>query len=947
MTKFLTKVAQQILDEKYYGPQSVVILPNKRSEVFLKEEIKKLTNGNLWLPEFFAIDEFITRISGFDKADNFSVSFDLYGIHQNIAKENAKTIDEFLTWAPVMLSDFNDIDNSMADAKEIFTQLSAVKAMQLWNPDGRPLTELQENYLHFFNSMFEYYSEITQKLKSSATGYQGLINRYAAENMDSLSVDLQWNNFFIVGLNALNQSELQVLRFINENYRASFLWDVDGYYFPTELSNNKTHEAGKHILNAIRMLKLPYPANVDSNFKKSKSTINILGIPKNVGQVKYIGQEIQNKFGKTDFSSAENDNLLSETAIVLSNENLLIPLLNSIPELTPKDKKYYNVTLGYPLVNSQIEHFFSSWIDLIITKNQNNGKLPTAQLMAMLNNPIFCELSSEKDNNATIKHIINNNISYVNLEDADAILKNSETISLVKKLLIDNKNIDVSAVLINFKNELVNLNSASYKVVGIAKEQIKQLIKIVSQLIKLSDEYAKIINYFAIKKIGLQMLSLSSINLVGKPLSGIQIMGLLETRNLDFKDVYILSANEGVLPKTTMMDSFIPMDIRREKKLPLQSDKADIYSYHFFRLLQRAENINIIYNSDADKLGGGEKSRFILQIENELKKYSPDILINNTIITTDIAKNSGEKHHNRSIVIKKNKDILKRITEIGEKGYSPSLLGNYIQCKLKFYFSNVLRIVTTTTTEQTVEANTFGTIVHAVLEEIYKPFINNQIDVEELKKHLKNTRSLLLTQFNIHYANGVLNSGKNLLVFEVAQKYIISFLKWDIKQQQQHQFSLQSTESKLVTPIEINGEQIVFKGIIDRIDFIDDAGRVRIIDYKTGKVLPRDLVVKEVEQLTTDPKFSKAFQVIYYAWLYNKLNQTADIESGIVSLRSISSGFMPVVLKEFDNISDYFDGFEQALKSIVQEILDEDNLLTQTDDEKRCVYCDYKSICNI
>ncbi len=271
----------------------------------------------------------------------------------------------------MIINDFNDIDNSMADAKTVYSQLSAIKAIEQWNTDGRPLTEMQQNYIRFYNSMYGFYDGLVNRLKLMGSGYQGLINRYLAENVNQKTQDLQWNKYLIIGINALSESEIRVFEHINQNFDAEFLWDIDDYYF--NLNDKKTiHEAGKHIRKIIEKLKLNPHDQVESNLNNSSKKIRVFGVPKNIGQVKFMGQELSNQ------SEIAGRN----TAIVLGNEGLLIPLLNSLPNNHGNNK--YNLTLGYPLANSQADYFFSSWIDLIDSTDNQNNKIDTNKLIKFI-----------------------------------------------------------------------------------------------------------------------------------------------------------------------------------------------------------------------------------------------------------------------------------------------------------------------------------------------------------------------------------------------------------------------------------------------------------------------------------------------------------------------------------------------------------------------------------
>ena len=943
MKKFLSTAAEKIISNGCIGSQSIVILPNHRSEVFLKEEIKKIANKSIWLPEFYTIDEFVQKASGLSKIDNISVFFELFKVQKKLAGSNAKTIDEFLTWAPVMLSDFNDIDNAMADAEDVFKQLSAIKAMQQWNPDGSPLTQLQKNYIHFFQSLLEYYNELRSNLTSSNTGYQGLISRHLAENISTLLEKRLWKNFTIVGINALPETEIRIFDFINRNFKTDFIWDVDNYYLSAKNEQKNQQEAGKHIKKVINRLKLNFPNNIEDNLSTSAKKIKIVGVPKNIGQAKFIGQEILTS------NINKNHPALLNTAIILADESLLMPLLNSLPDknMVNEAPLKYNITLGYPMSSSSIEHFFSIWIDLIISRSQNKGRIYSANLISLLSNPLVKQILENNVSELLVKHLINDNISTITLKELEDWLPitNKKTFLILSKILPNNKENSIDKTLAGLRDVFYSAISNNSKLNKLYKEQVKQLIKIISKLLWLNTQNENIINYHALKKIGHQLINLSNINLVGEPLEGIQIMGMLETRNLNFENIYILSANEGIIPKADNINSFIPMDIRSEYNLPLPSEKSEIYAYHFYRLLQQAKNISLIYNSDADKLGGGEKSRFILQIENELAKINPQIKITNTNIVTSILKEDEQKTRNR-ILITKDKEIQKKLIGIMETGFSPSSLSNYIACPLKFYFSNLLRLTTNNELEQTVEANTFGTVVHSVLEKTYEQFLGKEIDPEAIKNQLSTIKQLLSNEFNKYYKKGTLNSGRDLLISEVANSYIINFLKWDIKNITQQPIILQSTESKIITSINHIGTRVNFKGTIDRVDKIVTDKTIRIIDYKTGRVQPGDLKVKDTENLTTDPKYAKAFQVIFYAWLYSQQQPNEKLETGIISLRNLSNGFIPLIINGVPNINDFFTEFTASILKLVDEILNNKEPFRQTNDTTQCEWCDFKSICN-
>ncbi len=944
MKKFITKIAETVINTDLNGLHSVVVLPNRRSIIFIKDELKKINRSNIWLPEFIPFDELMYKLSGITKADNISLSFTLYDVYSKIEGNNSSSVEEFLNWASIIISDFNDIDGSLAGASEIYHELSAIKAIQEWNPDGKPLTGLQKNYISFFNSMYNYYVKFNKTLKEKNIGYYGMVCRYLAENNKIIRENNKWTNFLFAGLNALSEAELQTIAYIKSNYNTDFIWDIDEYYYSVDSKPVIQKEAGKNIKNIIDRLKISNPFEIERNLTESKKNVRIIGVPRNVGQAKFIGQELEHS--KNNISGNEGS-----TAIVLANEGLLIQLLCSLPELSDEsNSSAYNLTLGYPLKNSQVEDLFNSWIDIIISLRDNKNVIATRDLLHFLNINILKKLIDVKgsDIENITQHIIKNNLLEISLSDIIDLIPKREvqSSSFISKLFLTSGLSDDIKVLAGLKEVLLaGIEKTNYSNI-ILREQLQATINIISRLILLTRRNRQDINLNVIKKVGNKLINQSRINLKGEPLTGIQIMGMLETRALDFDNIYILSANEGILPAETKIDSLIPFDIRREFGLPLPSRTSEIYSYHFYRLLQRAQNITMLYNSDTDNFGGGEKSRFILQLENELQKVNPIINLTKQIVNSDISLSQILSRNDIDLEVAKSNEILYKLSAITETGLSASLINTYISCHLKFYLSYLLKINTNTEIKQSVEANTFGTAIHEALEYIYKPFTGKEIDSSQLKKSLGSVREILTDKFKIHYSNKELYSGKNMLIFEVACNYLKNFLKWDIVNTKEYPTILISTESKLTVTLPIDGENINYKGIIDRIDkrIIDD--NFRIIDYKTGKVSKTDLTLKNTEELFSDSKYAKAFQVIYYAWLANKNYPTEKLESGIVSIRNISNGFIPVLLKQHNDISEFFTEFEENIIKITSDILNKETTFTKTQDKNQCTWCDYKSVCN-
>jgi len=942
LKKFLEYVAEDILlhyDDN--NPKLNIILPNKRSEVFLKNYLKEKSSKTIWLPEFYTTDEFIIKQSRLNNLDPILIYFELYKIHKALEGKKSLPIEDFLSWAPIMLSDFNDIDLYIGDAEHIFKHLTEAKAIQQWNLDGKPLTELQSNYISFYQSLFIYYTELRSSLHSNELGYKGMIYRNLCENIESLSKSWEENSFILVGFNALSKSEKEIFGYLTKNFNSRTYWDIDEYYINPGKFGLTQMEAGRFINELINEWNLTDVKWVNNILTTSEKEIEVHGMAKQISQVKFAGQQLIN-WKKTNKIESEG----IDTAIVLSDENLLLPLLHSLPKLKISNNIDipYNITMGYPLINSGLSRFVLQWLNLLIqAEEKRNNKYSTVNLINLINNPIVKLLINDRGTTLpkalTQEFIKINQVFLSNKEILNILseLNKSDLISLFDILLITSLNPDD---FINLLIELMQqiraaISKKEAKLYPILKEQLNEVYLIIKKTQTIIQSSPDIISLKALQKIFLQLFRRSEINLKGEPLTGIQIMGMLETRNLDFKNIILLSANEGNLPKASNLESFIPFDIRHDNKLPLPKEQNDIYAYHFYRLLQRAKNITIIYNTNSDKIGSGEKSRFILQLENELSQ------INKSLKLKDLITNVNIEHipEKLTISISKNNDILKRITKKAESGFSPSALNIYRNCPLKFYFRELINLKEINKIEPDIEFNVFGNAIHEVLHKIYSNFIGKKIDPKILKENLSNVQWLLDEQFNKIYSVGNLKTGKNHLIYEVAKKYLTQFLTYEIQNKTTPLKQIIGLEEKISVNASVRNNDVVLKGYLDRIEKSEDNNQIRIIDYKTGKVVPKDLELKDWYKIS-DKQSDKLFQLLFYAYLYKKKYKLADDpQTGIYSLRMLSHGLIKPKLPDTDQFEDYLNG-------LISEIFDPSIDFQQTDDDKICSYCDFKDICN-
>jgi len=939
--KFLERVANKLRSlTQEELVKTAVILPNKRSSIFLKRYFNKGRVNPVWLPDFLSIDEFMEGLGGMSKADPLSLYFDLFEIHKKHEGSNSKSSESFLSWAPMIIRDFNDIDLYLSNASDVLKHVSEARAIKEWNLDGQELTSLQKSYIKFYQSLYAYYKNLKSTMLNNSSAYSGFIYRHSADNIESLSKKLKWGNFVFVGFNALSPSEEKVFAYIKNNFKTSIFFDADEYYIKKH-PRLPLQEAGINLNKLIRKWGLNDFNWLTKRLVDESKEINIYDVQGQVGQVKLAGNLLLEKLKSKSIKALE------ETAIVLADENLLLPLLSSLPVKTDdKNKLSYNITLGYPINYSPLRGFVFDWFEILVNRQNNtNGQFRTQSISNLVSNNILLTGITSEDNKQLkllIAKLVENNIAYVGFDELSELYKPfNETLTHLLDLLFS----EISGVNI-LLNKLINLllylgqpKNISYNAkTSMLKEQLALFLKFCKRLSITLENNKEDLDLKTFSILFFQLLSSYEINLKGEPLSGIQIMGMLETRALDFKNLIILSANEGILPKPGIPDSFIPFDIRNAFDLPLPKDKNTVLSYHFFRLLQYAENIDIVYDSSNSSMGVGEASRFLKQIELELCGLNKNITLKKTSLA--FASNNNVK----PITIEKNQEILKIITQKAKTGFSPSALNTYISCKLKFYFQYVLKLNKEKEIEASVESNTFGSIVHDTLEEIYKPFEGKLIDTKVLSESLGRLDPILSKYFLKHYKTTNVKHGKNLLIWEVSKKYVENFVNFEIAELKNKQRKIINLEQKINLEINTGANEALLKGIIDRTDSDAHDRYIRIIDYKTGKTEAKDLKPKDINLLATDIKYSKAFQVLFYKYLYlNSLKMNSDeMETGIISLRNLSAGFLGFQL-ETDNL---MEEFESLLFSIIDEIFDLGYGFEQTNNTDACSYCDYKNICN-
>jgi len=893
MPTFISETLDDILSSQSSFEDCVFVLPSQRAGVFVKNELKqKLHQG--FLPEIVTIESFTQKIAEIQQGDTIQLLFHFYKVYCEI-EEHPDAFDVFSSWAFVVMQDFNEVDQYLVNTEDIFNYLRDIQRLRKWSVKGEfKETELIKDHFIFMERLGKYYNRLTAHLLEENVGYQGLIYRQAVQKAASFLEKYSTTKFYFIGFNALNRAEESLIQSFLATGRAEMYWDVDRAFFESY------HSAGTFIRKYYTEWRYYEERDIkllSSQFSESKN-IQIIGTTKNVSQLKYAGEILEG------FSNYQN------TALVLGDESLLSVALNSIP----KKVAAINITMGYPLQNIPVSHFIVAVFQLFITQEKlqksTTNEFYHKDVLRFFKNPLMFQLLKEKDAAFILKiqtWISAENRSFISLEVLASYVSyvNKDTANIILAIFQPYQGVE------DFINRILSfIENIRSQVTSLEKEYLFRFYTAFTQLKNLNASYAYFQDIKTLYQFYRRIVASEKLSFQGEPLKGLQVMGMLETRVLDFENVIITSVNEGVLPSNNTQSTFIPFDVKLAFGLPTYKEKDAIFSYHFFRLLQRAKNVYLLYNTENDAFGNGEKSRFLTQLE-----LIRDDLIQKSIAQKVITKKTELQK------IKKNPQVLERLKEFAEKGISPSALIKYLYNPVEFYKERVLGIREADEVEETVAANTLGTIVHDALDELYTPLQGHLLTVEAVKSMQKQTEQLVKKYFVHYFKNGDFKRGKNRMIYEVAKKYIDRFLEVEIELLKAgNQIKLIATEQKLETQLHIDDIDfpIKIRGIVDRIDEYN--GITRIVDYKTGLVTAKQLKVSNLEDLG-EHSYEKAIQVLLYALLHTKntTHNAAQLQAGIYSLRNLKDGFLPINFSQQYRGKDH-DVSTERLQKAVEEL---------------------------
>ncbi len=953
-TPFLKEIAAHLLESGRYNlNETCMVFPNKRARLYFSKYLGELTDKPIWAPKYMSVNELMEQLSGLVFADKISLVFELYQMYTEIT-DSKETFDLFYPYSETILADFDEIDKYLIDAADLFQNLSALKTMEgrfnylsdeqvkaiqrFWNTfDPDNISKGQDTFLSIWKVLPDLYKRLRNSLESKGMAYEGMAYRIVADKIsnDETFPGLHYEKYLFVGFNALNACEEKLFRYLKQQDKASFFYDFDTYY-----TNNAIHEAGFFIRQNLR--NFPPELNTNSeNLLKTGKHITFLPVSSNTGQAKAIPSIIKNL-------GVAADDRATRTAVVLPDEGILLPVLYSLPAQI----ETLNITMGYPAAESAAFSLIDSLYELLRNSriNQQGDTLFYYQdILSIVNNPLLQDIFDE-DTTGIRKEIENINLAHISAgqissgKDGNIIFRNQDFTDNTSRYL-------VTVFEFVIRNMLGNEN-AKHPAGDLQLEALYQIYTLVTRLhdsIVLTKTELGPVTFFKLVR---KILRNHHIPFSGEPLAGLQVMGILETRTLDFENIIVLSMNEGIMPKAQQLSSFIPYSLRYGFGLPTAEHQDSIYAYYFYRLLQRAENIFLLYNSSSDGLRTGERSRFMHQLRYE---FPLDVEEKNFIFNV-----SGIPA--KKIQVAKTARVLKILHEKylqkDKKVLTPSAINEFLNCTLKFYFHYVTGLPQTDEVIDIVDQKLFGNLLHRSMKIIYQELGTNLIDQHHLKGLLSESgkiqnainRAFQEEVFNVNNGNATGKiEGFNLVIKQILYKYMLQIIKYDTTITPFEIIGLENHYS-VNYPININGipKEIAIGGIIDRIDRHDSL--IRILDYKTGRTKDKFSDLETLFDNGTKDRNDAALQVLIYALVYDQLHPGSTIVPGLLFIRESHREQFTYHIKYGRNPVNSFSvlksEFQDLLSIHLSRIFDEHVPFKQTENLKICEYCPYTRLCH-
>ena len=935
---------------------TAVVFPNKRAGLFFNEYLAQESDSPIWSPAYVSISELFRSLSPWEVGDPVKLVCELYKIFRR-ETQSTETLDDFYFWGEMLISDFDDADKNKVDTDKLFSNLQDLRNIMddytfiddeqeeairqfFQNFSIERRTALKERFISLWNVLGNIYKGFRESLASQNIAYEGMMYRHVIEHLD---VDkLPYEKYVFVGFNVLNKVEHTLFTQLKDAGKAVFYWDYDEFYMK-ENRQAVTHEAGEFIRRNLRNFPSPLSGELFKNLSKPKEVHYIASSTENA-QARYLPQWIRNNLTTPE----------KETAVVLCNEALLQPVLHSLPA----EVKHVNITMGFPLSQTPVYSFLIALLELHTHGfNFKSGRYTFQSVVTLLKHPYTRQLTGQAE--LLEKELTRNNRFY----PLPGELGKDEFLTRLFTPLSGNLNL------------CIRLSETLQQVAGIYqantsgtedtdafnqlyRESLFKAYTTINRFRTLIEEDELTVQSETFRRLLVKVLSATNIPFHGEPAIGMQVMGVLETRNLDFRHLVLLSVNEGQLPKSGGDSSFIPYNLRKAFGMTTIEHKIAVYAYYFYRLLQRAERITLMYNTSSDGLNRGEWSRFMLQFLIEWPHP----------ITRQFLEAGQSPQGTSPITVEKTPDVMRRMQSLFDvranpkAKFSPSALNYYLDCPLKFYYRYVAGLSAPDEVSAEIDSATFGSIFHYAAEHIYKDLTTHGkvINKEALETLLRNEVKLqdyVDTAFKKLFFNVPQNekpeyNGVQLINSAVIARYLKQLLQNDLRYAP---FTFIASEMEVDEPIDIQTPKGVIKsrigGIIDRMDSKD--GTLRIVDYKTGGDADTPPHVESL--FIPDKKRSNyVFQTFLYAAIMCRKQPTMKIAPALLYIhRAATETYSPVIQmgesrkpkEAVEDFSKYEKEYRERLQGLLEEIFNPEKSFTQTEIIEKCTYCDFKALC--
>lgn len=960
MKTFLQLVAQD-LHSKIGNDLSrvAIVFPNKRASLFFNEHLASQSDHPIWSPAYVSISELFQQLSDQKLGDPIRLVCELYKIFREETKSE-ESLDDFYFWGELLISDFDDVDKNLVDADKLFTNLQDLKNIMddfdfldkeqedairqfFQNFSIEKHTKLKEKFISLWDKLGDIYRSYRSQLASLGIAYEGMLYRNVIEALDTNA--LRYDKYVFVGFNVLNKVETHFFSLLQEAGKALFYWDYDLFY--TRLPQQR-HEAGEFILRNLEKFPNELPETVFDCLRHPKK-VRFISSPTENAQARYLPEWVRDTLLNKDLQEKPCEE--KENAVVLCNESLLLPVLHSIPS----EVKNVNITMGFPLAQTPVYSFINAVVELQTTGyHSETGRYSYDTVQAVLKHPYTRQISLKAE--PLERELTKTNRFY----PLPTELKQDDFLSL---LFTPRSGIRAICLYII---ELLKEVSTLYRQESEQDDIFNQLYReslfksytMVNRLLNLIENGELQIRIDTLKRLLSRILNAANIPFHGEPAIGMQVMGVLETRNLDFRNLIMLSLNEGQLPKSSGESSFIPYNLRKAFGMTTIEHKNAVYAYYFYRLIQRAETVTLVYNTSSDGLNRGEWSRFMLQF---LVEWPHDI-------SREFLEAGQSPQSSRDICIEKTPEILNRLRntynfESNQKAFalSPSALNAYLDCRLRFYYRYVAGLKTPDEVSAEIDSALFGTIFHRSAELAYGDLSANgkEIRKEDLERLLRDDvrlqgyvdRAFKEEFFHVDLNERPEYNGVQLINSKVIGSYLRQLLRNDL---QYAPFSMVGMEKKVQEEVTVNTPESPIKirigGTIDRMDCKDDT--LRIVDYKTGGS-PK--TPTNIEQLFTpaEGRPNYIFQTFLYAAIMSR-QQSLKVAPALLYIhRAANENYSPVIEMgeprkpkiPVNNFAFFEDEFRERLQTLLEEIFGNETPFTQTENTKVCEYCDFRALC--